>query len=138
VCHIGSNSSAYIHIAFRVNWVEGRCGQTAAAAATYTINLIFIGVWIVIYSYSTTNTMHLLFQIIYSCKTLYVFWSVFPSIIRSSKLCIQQRYMLNSCRYLLLSGIRQNPISSPTATGSSSCFDIYHCCIRGFELLMMD
>jgi len=29
--------------------------------------------------------MHLLSQIIYSCKTLYMFRTVFPSIIRSSK-----------------------------------------------------
>jgi len=64
------------------------------------------------YSYSTTNKMHLLSQIIYSCKTLYVFRMVFPSIARSSKLCIQQRYMSNSCCYLLL---------SPKAAGSSSC-----------------
>jgi len=52
-----------------------------------------IGPRIVIYSYSTTNKMHLLSQIIYSCKTLYMFRTIFPSIIRSSKLCIQQRYM---------------------------------------------
>jgi len=30
-------------------------------------------------------------QIIYSSKTLYVFWTVFPSIIRSSKLHIRQQ-----------------------------------------------
>jgi len=46
--------------------------------------------------------MHLLSQIIYSCKTLYMFWMVSPSIIRSSKLCIQQWYMSNRCWYLLL------------------------------------
>jgi len=63
--------------------------------------------------------MHLLSQIIYSCKMLYVFQSVFLSIIRSSKVRIQQRYMSDSCCYLLL-------------------FDIYHCCICSFELLMMD
>jgi len=34
--------------------------------------------------------MHLLSQIIYSCKMLYMFWTVFPSIIRRSKLHIQQ------------------------------------------------
>jgi hypothetical protein len=56
---------------------------------------------IVIYSYSTTNKMHLLSQIIYSCKTLYMFRTFFPSIIRSSKLRIQQRYISNSCCYLL-------------------------------------
>jgi hypothetical protein len=44
------------------------------------------------YSHITTNKMHLLSQIIYSCKTLYMFRTVFPSIIRSSKLRIQQRY----------------------------------------------
>jgi len=44
--------------------------------------------------------MHLLSQIIYSCKSLYMFQKVFPSIIRSSKLSIQQRYMSNSCCYL--------------------------------------
>jgi len=43
--------------------------------------------------------MHLLFQIIYSCKMLYMFWTVFPSVIRSSKLHIQQWYMSNSCCY---------------------------------------
>ena len=50
--------------------------------------------------------MHLLSQIIYFCKMLCMFWTVFPSIIRSLKLRIQQRYMLNSCCYLLLSGMR--------------------------------
>jgi hypothetical protein len=35
------------------------------------------------YSYSTTNKMHLLSQIIYSSKTLYMFRMVFLSIIRS-------------------------------------------------------
>jgi hypothetical protein len=48
-------------------------------------------------------------HIIYSCKTLYMFRTVFPPIIRSSKLLIQQRYMSKCCCYLLL------------AAGSSSC-----------------
>jgi hypothetical protein len=55
------------------------------------------------HSHSTTNKMHLLSQIIYSCKMLYVFRTVFPSIIRSSKLRTQQRYM---SKQLLLSGMR--------------------------------
>jgi len=38
-----------------------------------------------LYFHSTTNKMHLLSQIIYSCKTLYVFRTVLPSIIRNSK-----------------------------------------------------
>ena len=72
------------------------------------VNFIFIGPYIVIYSYSTTNKMHLLSQVIYSCKTLYMFRTGFQSIIRSSKLRIQQRYMSNSCCYLLLSGVSWN------------------------------
>jgi len=39
------------------------------------------------YSYTTTNKMHLLSQIIYSCKTLYMFQTVFPSIIFPSTCC---------------------------------------------------
>jgi len=67
--------------------------------------------------------MHLLSQIIYSFKTLYMFRTVFPSIIESSKLRIQQRYMSNSCCYVLLWGMRWNlrSISSPIAAGNSSC-----------------
>jgi hypothetical protein len=42
------------------------------------------------HSYSTSNKMHLLSQIIFSCKTLYMFQTVFPPIIRSTKLPIQQ------------------------------------------------
>jgi len=59
-------------------------------------------------SYSTTNKMHLLSQIFYSCKTLYMVRTVFPSITRSSKLRIEKWYMSNSCCYLLLSGMRWN------------------------------
>jgi hypothetical protein len=78
--------------------------------------------------------MHLLSQIIYSCKTLYMFRKVFPSIIRSSKLRIQQRYMSNSCCYLIpmddmelssisypIAGTPRSSNSSPIVAGSSSC-----------------
>jgi len=91
-------------------------GETSALLSCYATNsgnflplLTFIGPCILIYSYSKTNKMHLLSQIVYSCTTLYMFRTVFPSIIRSSRLHIQQRYMSNSCCYLLL------------AAGSSSC-----------------
>jgi len=52
--------------------------------------------------------MRLLSEIIYSCKTLYMFRTVFPSIIRSSKLRIQGQVYV---KQLLL----------PVAAGSSSC-----------------
>jgi hypothetical protein len=86
--------------------------------------LIFIGPCIVIYSYtrSTTNKMHMSSQIIYSCKTLYMFRTVFPSIIRSSKLHIQQRYMSNSCCYLLLSGMRWNAVPSQPKCSETSVY----------------
>jgi len=58
--------------------------------------------------------MYLLSQIIDSCKMVYMFRKIFPSIIRSSKLRIQQRYMSNSCCYLLLSGMRWKERSSET------------------------
>ena len=70
--------------------------------------------------------MYLLSQIIYSCRTLYMFRTVVPSIIRSSKLRIQQRYMSNSCCYLLL------------AAGSNSCLTYTVAVYAGLELLMMD
>jgi len=69
--------------------------------------------------------MHLLSQIIYSCKTLYMFRTVFPSIIRSAKLRIQQQVYV---KQLLL----------PAAAGSSSYLTYTCCCIRSFALLMMD
>jgi len=56
--------------------------------------------------------MHLLSQIIYSCKTFYMFRTVFSSIIRSSKLRIQKRYMSNSCCYLLLSHPRSQQVAA--------------------------
>jgi len=37
------------------------------------------------------DEMEFFFQIIYSCKTLYMFWTVFPSIIRSTRLHIQHQ-----------------------------------------------
>ena len=43
------------------------------------------------------STRSLLSQIIYSCKTFYMFRTVVSPIIRSSKLRIQQRYVSNSC-----------------------------------------
>ena len=50
--------------------------------------MCYIELHVLNYSYSTTNKMHLLSQIIYSCKTLYMFWTVFSAIIRISKLRI--------------------------------------------------
>jgi hypothetical protein len=83
------------------------------------VNLIFIIPCIVIYSYCTTNKTHLLSQIIYSCKTFYMFRTVFPSIIRSLKLRIQQRYLSNKRCHLLLAEMKWN--SFRIAADSSTC-----------------
>jgi len=106
--------------------------------------LTFIGPCIAIYSYSTTNKMHLFLKLFILVKRSTCFGrSVRPSsgaqnctyingICQTaaatccyrewdgtgSKLRIQQWYMSDSCCYLLL-------------------FDIYRCCIPSFELLMM-
>jgi len=66
--------------------------------------------------------MHPLYQIIYYCKTLYMLRTVFPSIMRSSKLRIQQWYISNSCCYLLLSGMRWNAVVFPSIIRSSKLF----------------
>jgi ABC-type uncharacterized transport system ATPase subunit len=50
-----------------------------------------------------------------------MFRAVFPSIIRSSKLRIQQQVYVKQ--------LQQQ---------QQQLFDIYRCCIRSFELLMMD
>jgi hypothetical protein len=99
----GHHHAIHLHSKYSV----GNISEYWLSVST-TESLIFIGPCIVIYSYSTTNKKHLLSQIIYSCKTLYIFRTVFLSIIRSSKLRLQQRFMSNSCCYLLLSGMKSH------------------------------
>jgi len=110
--NIASNSKL-ITGGWIVNDIERR--GCSLILSTTPANLIFIGPCIVIYSYSTTNNMHLLSQIIYLCKSLYMFRTFFPSIIRSSKLRIQQRYMSNSCCYRGWYGTPWSCTSSPIA-----------------------
>jgi len=87
--------------------VSNSCYAEVSHITLSSLLIFFIGPCIVIYSYAT-NKMHPLPQIIYSCKMLYMFRTVFPSVIRSSKLRIQQRYMSNGRCYLLLTGMRWN------------------------------
>jgi hypothetical protein len=65
-----------------------------------------------LYSYSRTNMMHVS-QMIYSGETLYMFQTVFPSIIRSSRLHIQQQAYV---KVLLL----------PAASGDEMCLNSTH------------
>jgi hypothetical protein len=75
-------------------------------------NLTSIGPCIIIYSYSTTNVMHLLSQIIYSCKTLYMFRrSFYPS--PGAKNCVSSNVICQTAAVVCC--------SSPTAADNSSC-----------------
>jgi len=67
--------------------------------------------------------MHLLSQIIYPCKTLYMFRSFRPS--SGAQNCV---YSNGIC----------HPTAAAIATGSSSCLTYTYCCVCSLELLMMD
>jgi hypothetical protein len=57
-------------------------------------DLTFIGPCIVIYFYSETNEMHQFLKFILFCSSIvaiYMFWRVFPSIVRSLRLYIQHQ-----------------------------------------------
>ena len=78
--------------------------------------LRFIGPCIVIYSYSKTNQMHQFLKfILFRNNTLHTRISVFPSIIRSSRLYIQQQVYV---KQILLPACQ---------AGNSICL-IYTCC----------
>jgi len=79
--------------------------------------------------------MHLLSQIMYSCKTLYMFRTVFPSITMSSKLCIRQQVYV---KQTLLPAAIGDEMELHLIPDSSRCLTYTCCCIRSFELLMMD
>ena len=68
-------------------------------------NLTFMRPCIVIYLYSKTNQMHQCIKLFYFGMTIYMFGTVFPSIIRSSRLYIQQQayvkqILLPACRHM--------------------------------------
>jgi len=83
--------------------------------------------------------MHLFLKLIILVKRSTCFGRSFrPS---GAQNCVySNRYMSNSRWYLLLLEMRWNcsSISSLLAAGSSSCLTYTSCCIRSFELLMMD
>ena len=73
--------------------------------------------------------MHYFLKFIFGIK-LYMFRTVPLSIIRSFSLYTQQWYM----SYSLRAGFRPDPARKLSA----NLYDIYHCCVHGKKLLMMD
>jgi len=71
--------------------------------------------------------MHQRIKLFYFELTIYMFRTVFPSIIRSSRLYIQQQAFV---RQILLSASKQ--------ADSSICLTCACCCMYSLELLMMD
>ena len=64
---------------------------------------MFVGPCIVIYFHSKTNQMHNISNLFYFGTTLFMFRTVFPSIIRSSRLYIQHQVYVKQVLWLLAS-----------------------------------
>jgi hypothetical protein len=75
---------------------------------THPIFLMFVAPCIVICFYSKTNQMHSISNIFYFGTTLYMFRTVFPSIIRSLRLYIQHQVYAIQVLWLLASKQPQN------------------------------
>jgi len=87
-------------------------------------NLTFIGPCILIYFYSNSNKAHQYLNLFYFLKnTLYMFRTVFPSIIRSSRLYAQQQASVKQNCWLLASkqtslSVWQMPVAVRTVLNS--------------------
>ena len=70
--------------------------------------LTFVGPCIVIYFYSKTNQLHDISNVFYFGTTLYMFRTVFPSIIRSLRMYIQHQVYVIQVLWLLAGKQPQN------------------------------
>jgi len=98
------------------------CKQAQAQMA-----LTFVGPCIVIYFYSKTNQMHNFSNLFYFGTTLYMFLTVFTSIIRSLRLYIQHQVYVIQVLWLL------------AGVSSHRTYMTYTwCCMYSLRLLMVD
>jgi hypothetical protein len=67
--------------------------------------MTFVGPYIVIYFYSKTKEMHNISNLFYFGTTLYMFRTVFPSIIRSLRLYIQHQVYVITYIYTYMYGM---------------------------------
>ena len=98
-------------------------------------NLTFIGPCIIIYSYSTSNKMHLFLKLFILVKRSTCFGRSFRPSSGAQHCTYGNRNMSNSCWYVMLVGTKWNV---PLAARSSSCLTYACCRMCSFELLMMD
>ena len=68
--------------------------------------------------------------------SLSMFWTVFPSIIRSSRLYIHHQVYVIRIHWLLASS--PSSISCPLASSQRTCMTYTWCCVYSLELLMME
>jgi len=96
-------------------WINETCLHVVChVLQLLSTHFTFIGLYIVVYFYSKTNYMHN-FHVYWI--SLYMFRTVFPSIIRSSRLYIQSQVYVIQVSWLLASG--------PASKQSTNLYDIY-------------
>jgi hypothetical protein len=108
------------------------CGQSSITENIFILNLTFVGLCIAIYFCSKTNQINNILNLFYFGTTLYMFRTVFPSIIRSLRRYIQHHTM--QVVWLLASGT----ISVPLASSHRTCMTYTWCCMYCLRFLMMD
>jgi hypothetical protein len=86
-----------------------------------TSDLTFVGLCIVIYFYSKANKMHKISNLFYFGAKLYMFWMVFPSIIRSLRLYTASGIVSYRLCSSLLVETGWNSIPSPPASSRRTC-----------------
>jgi hypothetical protein len=125
----------YINLAavqFCVSWISGICcmytskfklcpALSRSKSVTALINFMFIGPCIIIYSYSTANKMHLLSQIIYSCKNAPVVSDGLSVNHQELKTVYTATVYVKQLIGDEMELVKTSSISSPIAAGSSSC-----------------
>jgi hypothetical protein len=90
------------------------------------------------YLYSKTYNSHNISILFYFGTTLYIFRTVYPSIIRSLRLYIQHQVYVIQVLWLLVSrkGMELNPV--PASNPSQNLYNIYLMLYYCLLLLMMD
>jgi hypothetical protein len=87
--------------------------------------LTFVGLCILIYFYSKTNQIQSISNLFYFGTALYMFLTVFLSIIRSLRVYIQQQVYVKQVLWLLTSGHEMEFHLVPASKQPQNLYDIY-------------